>query len=68
MIYAFVFIVVAAIAYLSYIKKRKIKICNERISFKPTIEKKCNHKIIYKKGFGYRCKRCWKPKSQCHDS
>ena len=23
------------------------------------------HEIIYKKGFGYRCKWCGKPKSQC---
>ena len=23
------------------------------------------HEIEYQKGFGYRCKRCDKPKSQC---
>ena len=24
------------------------------------------HEIIYEKGFGYRCKWCDKPKSQCN--
>jgi hypothetical protein len=26
-----------------------------------------NHRIVYKKGLGYICRICGKPKGQCHD-
>lgn len=28
--------------------------------------KKHKHEIVYQRGFGYRCKWCNKPKSQCN--